>query len=217
MHARPQTLPPEWLDSLPQHAPEAIASRDDLRVFNRLLGTERWLREVVGKELHAGERVLEIGAGDGDIASRMLKQSYPWDPLDLAAMPEWWPRAARWYQADALTFNYSPSHAVIVANLVLHHFDDQQLAALGGRLAATARVIVVNDLTRSAWRAWLFPVLCRLIHAHRVTRHDGVLSIRAGFRDEELPRALKLDPARWRWTTIQTIPGAYRLVAIKHS
>ncbi len=215
MQARPETLPPEWLDSLPQDAPEAIASRGDLRAFNRFLGTERWLAEVVQTELRPDERVLEVGAGDGYMARRFLDRGLPWDALDLAAAPVDWPPTARWFQADALAYEYSPAHRVIVANLVLHHFDARQLATLSARIHRSARVIVVNDLTRSPWRACMFRVLSRLIRAHEVTRHDGELSIRAGFRGEELSQALLLDPSCWQWKTHRTLPGAYRFVAIR--
>jgi hypothetical protein len=52
-----------------------------------------------------------------------------------------------------------------------------------------------------------------LIRAHQVTRHDGRVSIAAGFRHDELPRLLHLDPAVWTWRVQETLLGACRLVA----
>ena len=217
MRSRPETLPAEWLDSLPSDAPEAQASRRDLRVFNRLLGTEEWVATLASNALRPGERVLELGAGDGALAGRMLAKGLPWDALDLAPEPRDWPEGGDWFQADALSFGYMAVHAVVVANLVLHHFDEGQLGRLGARIRANARVILVSDLERSGWRAALFPWLCRLIKAHEVSRHDGALSIRAGFRRDELPRALGLSRATWSWKIQSTLAGAYRLVAIRRA
>jgi hypothetical protein len=214
---RPTQLPPELLDSLPAAAPQAVASRRDLRLFNRLLGAERWTREVVLRELRPGERALELGAGDGSLAGSMIRSGLPWDALDLVARPEGWPRTHQWYQGDALTFQASASHQVIIANLFLHHFDARQLSQLGRQLLGGARVIVVNDLQRSRWRQWAFRSLCQIVGAHPVSRHDGVLSIRAGFQGNELPQLLGLSGKDWRCEVSNTLAGAYRLVAVKRS
>jgi hypothetical protein len=52
-----------------------------------------------------------------------------------------------------------------------------------------------------------------LIGANHVTLHDAHVSIAAGFRGTELPRALGLDNKIWTWRHTTTIRGAYRLIA----
>ena len=214
---RPQFLPEELLDSLPADAPEARASRRDLRVFNRLLGNRGWLARTVRRELRPGERVIEIGAGDGSLAMAMLARGLPWDGLDLISAPPAWPDQSRWIQGDLLDAAFGREHQVVVANLILHHFSDADLHAIGSRLANHARVIVAADLYRSCFYEFTFKIVARLIGAHPVSRHDGRLSIRAGFRGEELPRLLGLDPRHWRSTVSRTITGAYRLLAVRQA
>jgi hypothetical protein len=63
----------------------------------------------------------------------------------------------------------------------------------------------------------LFSLLCILIRAHPVTRHDGRVSIAAGFRNDELPNLLRLDPAEWSWQVRESRFGACRLVAERRS
>jgi hypothetical protein len=185
-------------------------------LFNCLLGAERWLRSAVSKKLQPEERVVEFGAGDGSLARKMVRCGLPWDGLDLVGPPNGWPGdSARWLQVDALTFQVKPPHRVVVASLFLHHFDKWQLRQLGDRLVDSARVIVVTDLWRSRWREWVFACLCWVVRAHPVSRHDGALSIRAGFRDDELPDALGLSSREWRWEITHTLAGAYRMIAVK--
>jgi hypothetical protein len=201
------------LDALPAESWEARASRRDLIIFNRVLGNEAWLQRVVSRVVRTGERVLELGAGDGLLARRMIRAGVAWDALDLAPAPAGWPREAHWFQVDARAFAPGPAHGVVAANLFFHHFDDATLAALGARLSATARVIAIADLRRARAHEWAFRIFARLVGAHAVSRHDGRLSIRAGFRRDELPRALGLEPAHWNCSITGNFLGAYRLLA----
>ena len=56
-------------------------------------------------------------------------------------------------------------------------------------------------------------LLSALLRFSPVTRHDLLISIRAGFRGDELPRALGL--AGWTTAVSLTALGAYRLVACR--
>jgi len=62
---------PELLDSLPPDDPEAIRSRADLRLINRLMGNYRWFEKVLRSSSMIGPkaRIVELGAGDGTLAS----------------------------------------------------------------------------------------------------------------------------------------------------
>ena len=89
-----RTVQAEILDGLAPDCPEAIASRRDLRVINRLMGGERWLgRELRGLR-RAGERVLEIGAGEGTLARALDVPANELAALDLAPRPAAWPAGA---------------------------------------------------------------------------------------------------------------------------
>jgi ubiquinone/menaquinone biosynthesis C-methylase UbiE len=82
------------------------------------------------------------------------------------------------------------SFDVVTASLFLHHFDAPELpAVLAGLHRLARRALVVNDLRR-ALVPWLFgrlafPVVLR----SSVSVADGLLSIRRGFRADELRAA----------------------------
>ncbi|MEO7599318.1 MAG: hypothetical protein ABIV50_10325, partial [Opitutus sp.] len=120
----PRTIQPELLDTLsPQH-PDAIHSRRDLRILNRIMGNHRWIERSLRRHAQPGERVLEIGAGTGELALHLTDTITRVDGLDLVPPPEDWPLSANWYSADLKTFEAYSEYPVIVGNLIFHHFAD---------------------------------------------------------------------------------------------
>ena len=211
----PRTLTPELLDTLPADHPDALHSRRDLRLINRLMGNHRWLARTLPPLLRPGELALELGAGTGELSARLTARGVTVDGLDFLPRPAAWPAARAWHRADLLAFaGYAP-YAAVVANLIFHHFTDAQLAALGTRLRATARVIIANEPARSPRSQKLFATLAPLFRANRVTLHDAHVSIAAGFLAAELPRALGLDSATWHCRVTTSALGAYRLIATR--
>ena len=212
-----RTLTPEILDSLPPEDPDARHSRRDLRIFNAVLGGARWIRRIVPSLLHPGERMLEIGAGTGELGASLSRPGFVPDGLDRGPRPVAWPATARWHQTDVMTFDGWSDYEVIIGNLIFHHLDAEALRTLGGRMAEHVRVIVACEPTRQRIFQRLFAVLCALVGANHVSRHDGRVSIEAGFHGDELPELLGLDPAIWRWQVKTTFRGTYRLVAQRHA
>jgi hypothetical protein len=84
-----------------------------------------------------------------------------------------------WLERDA-----SPVDAV-VANLFLHHFEDEPLARMLSLIARRARIFVACETRRSAF-ALAGARMLGAIGCNDVTLHDAVVSIRAGFRDGHL-------------------------------
>jgi hypothetical protein len=205
-----RALTPELLDSLPANSLAARRSRRDLVWFNRLLGANRWWANTLPRLLAETSHVnaIEVGAGDGKLAAQ-----FKLDALDLCPAPTDWPASTTWHQGDVLTFTDWNRYPIIVANLFLHHFDSAQLAQLGRTWNDSAQIIIACE----PWRARIFQtgfaLLCTLIRAHPVSRHDGRVSIEAGFRDSELPQLLNLDPKKWQWQISQHPLGTYRMIA----
>ena len=206
-------LEPELLDSLPPDHPDAIRSRRDLRIVNRVMGNVRWFESVIPKLTRPAERVIELGAGTGELCRTLHSRHVAADGLDRVPAPAGWSAPARWHQADIQTFTGWSDYPVVIGNLILHHFDDAGLRALGDAIRPHARVLVFSEPTRRRRCQWLWAVAAPLGGANHVTRHDGRVSIAAGFYGDELPRALGLDPALWHWKITTTWVGAYRLVA----
>ena len=72
---------------------------------------------------------------------------------------------------------------------LLHHFDDGEIPRVLRELDRVARRhVIVSDLRRSWIAAFGFWLVSWPLGFHRVTRHDGVLSVLRGFTSAELSR-----------------------------
>lgn len=206
-------LEPELLDSLPPDDPAAIRSRRDLLLVNRIMGNAPWFETALARLVRPGERMIELGSGTGELAARLRRITPLIDGIDRVPPPPYWPATAHWHQTDIRTFTGWDTASVVIGNLILHHFDGATLRALGAAIVPHARVLVFSEPTRKRRNQWIWNLAAPLCGANYVTRHDGRVSIAAGFLGDELPHALGLDPAVWQWSVAHTWQGAYRLIA----
>jgi len=175
-----------------------------LRLINALMGNHRWLRSKAGTN-----PVVEIGAGDGCLAQKLGGEV---TALDLAPRPEGLPERVDWRQGDLFETLPEVRAETLVACLILHHFEAEDLARLGEKIeGGSLRRVLAAEPHRSRLAlvegCTLFPFV------NRVTRHDMMVSIRAGFRRGELAPALGLDPDRWQVFESVTPLGALRFEA----
>ncbi|MFM7603897.1 MAG: hypothetical protein ACKO8Z_01705 [Prosthecobacter sp.] len=205
---------PEILETLAADDPQAVQGRLDLLKVNWIMGNHRWLLRTLRRERKAGERICELGAGDGTLSRKILHGAIcvPQElhSIDLANEPSGWPPGAVWHSGD-LFDRVLPDGEILIANLFLHHFTAEQLALLGLRISPKTRLIIAAEPARyfiHQFMGWLFSKIARL---NPVTCHDMQVSLRAGFRRDELSRALGLGD---EWTiTCQSRPfGALRMV-----
>ena len=175
-------------------------------------------------------QMLEIGAGDGSLmlgVAHGLKGAWPdvsltlLDRLNLLepttvkryATARWSAHAAvgdviDWAQPDPVVAPTPPQARwdLIVANLFLHHFEGPQLTALLAAIAERANCFIACE-PRRGWLALAGSHLVGVIGANAVTRQDAVLSVHAGFRQQELG-SLWPDPER-QWTTKEYSAGMF--------
>ena len=210
-------LQAELLDSLPPDHPEALHNRRDLRVINRVMGNYRWFARILPTLLRPGESVLELGAGDGTLGGQLAARGIPVDGLDLWPRPPDWPAAREWHRTDLRTFAEYERYPVVAGNLIFHQFSDSELAELGAVLRRKARTIVACEPVRQRVSQVLLAVLGPLLGANAVTRHDGRVSVAAGFRRDELARALGLTEDVWSISWQETAIGALRMVATRRA
>ena len=206
---------PELLDALPPEDPRAARSRRDLRRLNRWMWNHCLMARAL--ERHLGDaapaQITELGAGDGTFLLRLAKIIRPrWSNvratlLDLQnnlSSGSLAGFAALGWRAEAVVANVfdwpqsKEAGEVTVTNLFLHHFEDAKLAELLRLIAERASLFIAVEPRRAAW-----PLFCsRLLWAigcNEVTRHDAVVSVRAGFSGGELS-ALWPDKPDWRLT-----------------
>jgi len=205
---------PEILDSLDHNDPRALANRRDLRFLNTVMGNFRWFERVVYPQLRPDDQVLELGAGEGVIGLRLARARPDvrhYLALDFAPPPDEWPTHYEWRQVDCMAFEDFGERTLLCGSMILHQFHDEVLQQLGAKINASAlRLLAFVEPARYPLHLWqlrlIGPMMCD------VSRHDGAVSIRAGFRGDELPALLGLG-TDWRWTIRQTWLGGYRFLA----
>jgi hypothetical protein len=171
-----------------------------------MMGGEAWiLREL--KKLAGVECVVELGAGEGCLASS-IKAGLP-DvrvvAVDLIGAPELLDDGVEWVQGNVLSEVYTVGpNTVVVANLFLHHLDNEELVLLGQRVRGAKAVLFAEPYRSGFALFW-----ARLIYSFvgRVTRYDMLVSIRAGFRDGELEELLS---AGFEWSDSVGVFGGIR-------
>ena len=193
MHAR--ILEPEWLDELPPQDPRAVRSRTDLRRVNWLMGNARLIAKALSSEKFT--RIADLGSGDGhlmlSIARRLRRPGVELSLVDRApvvsnaTLAEFAELGWRVHVVarDALAFLREEPIEVVVANLFLHHLEPEALRQLFTICGERAQLVAACEPRRSQ----LALLGCRLmwfIGANDVTRHDAIVSVRAGFTGREL-------------------------------
>jgi len=207
---------PEILDTLPFGHPDAVRNRRDLRLINLFMRNGAWFARTLGRILKPGERVLELGCGTGDMGLHLIRQGVALDGLDLWPRPKAWPEGRLWHQQDLKSFSGYDPYGVVVANLILHQFTDNELAEIGARIRRSARVVLACEPARRRMSQRMIAALAPLFGANYVTLHDARVSVAAGFDGDELPRVLGLDGGGWSCSCTATALGAIRMVAIRN-
>lgn len=228
---------PELLDDLPSADPDAVDSRADLRRLNRIMGHAgifaRALRPALTHPPARSRplRIVELGAGDGTL---MLRLARGWAALGVSAQVTFIdrqdlvsPESRRAFASlgwsvesvatDVFTWLEQPAPVadVMLANLFLHHFAEEQLATLLRLAAARTNLLIACEPRRSQ----VALTACRLlwlIGCNRVTQHDAAVSVRAGFNGRDLST---LWPRGSEWQLSEQPAGlfSHRFVAQRHA
>lgn len=191
----------EALDT-PALDPETTrATLADIATANLLFGGQSVVAWGVDQLLdgHPAPReltVLDVGAGLGDVLNhlqhRMERVGMRVKPLALD-----WHRTAATLSAarglpsiaaDALALPIADKSVdIVVASQLLHHFSRDAGCDVIRELDRVARLgVVVADIRRTFVAAWGIWIAAVLLGFHRVSRRDGVVSVRRGFTLTEL-------------------------------
>jgi len=187
--AEQRVIVPEELDrASPQEASPALA---DLVRVNRYFGGHRILHKIVSQVAQPGEEfsMLDVGAASGDIGAA-LRSRYPRATvvsldrclfhLDPAAPPK--------IVADAFQLPFgAASFDFVFSSLFLHHFSDDQIVELLASFKKLARrAVLAIDLERGPLAFRFLPATRWLFDWSRMFVDDGLLSVQAAFKKNEL-------------------------------
>jgi hypothetical protein len=201
---------PELLDTLLPADPRAIRSRRDLRRVNSWMGNVGIMANAL-KENFSGtpKQITELGAGDGNfylqvtrklnwrnVNATLLDQKKIASAETLAAFSKLGWRAEA-VVADVFDWPQS-AEEIVIANLFLHHFENERLTELLRIISERAKLFVAIE-PRRAPLPLFFSRLLWAIGCNDVTRHDATVSVRAGFAGKELS-TLWPDKQNWRLT-----------------
>lgn len=225
MTLRRRTVRREILDELPAADARAIRSRRDLQRVNRVIGScgilTRSLRHTMtSAPHHLPLRILELGAGDGSLALRIAKRmAYSWPVAELTLLDRqglvpgttgtafahlgW---TLRPLIVDVLEWARAPPQQqlaktwdVILVNLFLHHLEEDGLRTLLSAVADRCNAFIACEPRRST-PALLGSQLLPAVGVSADTRHDAVVSVRAGFRENELSQLWPTSHTAWKLT-----------------
>lgn len=186
---RERVIEPELLD----HADpaEARANLRDLVRINERFGGHAVLRKLLAKVAKPQQSfsLLDVGAASGDTA-RWVRNAYAnavttsldLHPVNVDAASH--PKLI----ADAFQLPFaSNSFDFVLASLFLHHFTNEQVTRLLRNFHDVARqAVLVNDLERNILPYCFLPITRPFFGWNRITLHDGPVSVRASFREDEL-------------------------------
>lgn len=212
IRADPRDLP-EVMDQIHSYA----EFRDYMRELNSV---NRWtlgfrpirlfMKRISSRQYPQRLRVLEVGYGSGTglrlfgqharkrgLAVRLTGVDL--NPLAARAAaelnapfsPDGWSGPAAWLTGDALGTPQAQGQDVVFSTLVTHHMHDAEIVAFLRWMDQTASVgWCINDLLRSARSYRLFTLLSRVMRWGPLVRHDGPVSIRRGFQQQDWVRLL---------------------------
>jgi hypothetical protein len=206
----------EYLDG-PVPGADREASLADIHRLNAWFGgyllSERAIeRLIAAAPPGAPLRIVDIGGGRGDLASRLVararRRGHRVTAIVVDRNGTVRPRpGVVVVRADASALPFRPGAAdVVTASLLLHHLEPDAAARSLSEMRAAARLgVVINDLLRNRVTLALVWLVTRLFTRHPFARHDGPLSVRRAYSPDEL-RALaarggmrRLDVRRYPW------------------
>lgn len=211
----------EIIDDMSLDAAEMERVLGNLAVINRYLGGYATTVRAFERLVPSGDtavRVLDVGAGGGDMARRLVEWGrvrgrkvrvvtcdLSFAAAAFAARSLADTREASVVQADVLALPFRErSFDVVMCSLFAHHFPTPVVARfLVAMHAISKRGVILNDLHRHPMAFAGIWALTRLFPASPIVRNDGPLSVRRAFvradldeieRQSGLPITVK-----WRW------------------
>ncbi len=180
-----------------------LRAMTDLMRSNRLFGGARAViaeLRAIAPSLPRYATLLDVGTGMGDIPALARRIAAQHDvalhtiglDVDETLARAAAGRTAHAVRGDALHLPFADKSVdIVICSQALHHFFDGDMLRVLQELDRVARVrVIIGDLLRSRLAAPLFWVAATALRYHRISRHDGLVSIGRGFTTTDLQTAI---------------------------
>lgn len=196
---------------------------NDINKSNRFLGgnsiTLGKVSELIKKFPKKQYTIVDMGCGDGETLRRLaiffrkttldvvligldLSDNALWIGQTLSVdFPE-----ITFLKQDILTLNpLNFKCDILLCTLTMHHFSNEQIPLFLSQFTKLAKIgVIINDLQRSALAYYLFKGFSAIFIKTKIAKHDGLISIKSGFKKQELISFSKTLPhaahtIKWKW------------------
>lgn len=155
--------------------------------------------------------ILDVGCGGGSFTQKLGKRYSSCQIKGIDISTEAISYAKTHNQRNNVTFDLcslchlpSKSYDVVIATLVCHHFNDDELILFLKNCTRIAKkAVIINDLHRHPLAWFAFILSAPLLFRNRLITHDGALSIKRAFKKKDWQGYLQALEAKgkiiWHW------------------
>lgn len=210
----------ELMDDLRSDEGEIRQNLKELEVVNKLLGGYSLILNTLTRlSLPHRFSVMDLGCGGGDMlraiavwAEKRGKEAtltgVDFNPVMIRYATEKSAAFANIHYRQAGVFDeelVKQKADVVTCSLFCHHFTNEELVRLIGRMYAMAhKAVVINDLHRHPFAYHAIDLLTRIFSKTEMVKHDGKLSVARAFVRKDLEKLMQeagisAYTLRWRW------------------
>ncbi|WP_297702430.1 methyltransferase domain-containing protein [uncultured Eudoraea sp.] len=196
---------------------------NDINKSNRFLGgnsiTLGKVSELIKEFPKKQYTIVDMGCGDGEalrklaIYFRKIAVDVELIGLDLSenalsigrALSVDFPEIT-FLKQDILTLKPLDLNCdILLCTLTMHHFSNQQIPLFLSQFTKLAKIgVIINDLQRSVLAYYLFKGFSAIFIKTKIAKHDGLISIKSGFKKQDLISFSKNLPntthtINWKW------------------
>lgn len=200
-------LTPEYFDS-PDRSPAEVSEHYEwLGLMNKLTHFDRpfriWIPQILGINACKKLSILDLGAGDGMLGRTLSdfasKQGWDWSftnvDLNLPSLGGLASTSAKWVKASVTNLPFEDnSFDLAIATTMTHHLksDIEVIEHFREAERVSRQAILICDMVRNpVFLAVLWATLLTL-RAPRNFRHDGIQSVKRGWKKPEWERLAAL-------------------------